>query len=659
MSVVSCTYKRDCPGSDFPITNYSAEGAEQFGLCFSLYFPQSAFDGGCISVCAVESNGPTCDPATQNAADICALQQAAECPPGSERHLFCNVATTCSCVSAGNAEFFYTTPAGTFCAETQEAADALAHSYACSHCSNPSTSVQIGALDACTCLNHTYAEQIGYAGQKPIVWAVTSGALPDGLILNTSTGVVSGTTTVSGEFTFTITAYLASGDYGTRTMTISVIEITTTSLPDFELGVPYSAQLTATGGSGNYAWKLETGTLPTGLTLFASGAISGTPTAAGSAMLKFSVIDLACDATNREFFIPQARVTGKSTTTIAEVKGFSEFYPFASTPPKKYMVRTYSTSMTGTDAAGNPVAPNEAASAHFRAFRALGPAIFDLATWYVTASGHDQINAAGQTIANASVQLYTSCPGGTFAPVAFSYTDPPYQYIIRGWCFPYDQCTIGGVPVDCAAAGLPPPSIICGTCSNPPVPVPGANLLGFSGDGKLSTAPYNGRPVFTSATHGESNRDGMDVLGIFGSLTYIPSERNLGHPTLTDGSYFGEMFYKSAWSVDLSVEYTDALALANATVYHSNGLVAQNKPRTFGFVSTWTTVDYTVHCSNLLAGEDYVAIVYLRGDDGSVTTIPYAFTATGPTHDITASVPTPPAGQNTIVRGATISYATP
>jgi hypothetical protein len=130
----------------------------------------------------------------------------------------------------------------------------------------------------------------------------------------------------------------------------------------------------------------------------------------------------------------------------------------------------------------------------------------------------------------------------------------------------------------------------------------------------------------------------------------------LGYPWITDGTYFGEMAYKSAWTVDLSVEYTDALALANATAYTSNGLVAQNKPRTTGFISTWTTVQYTIHCTNLLDGEQYVVILALQGDDGSVTTIPYTFTASGTTHDITANVPTPDAGHSTIVRGASINY---
>jgi putative Ig domain-containing protein len=48
-----------------------------------------------------------------------------------------------------------------------------------------------------------------------------------------------------------------------------------------EVGNPYSASLTATGGAGTYAWSPASGTLPPGLSLKVSGQISGTPAATG------------------------------------------------------------------------------------------------------------------------------------------------------------------------------------------------------------------------------------------------------------------------------------------------------------------------------------------------------------------------------------------
>jgi hypothetical protein len=57
--------------------------------------------------------------------------------------------------------------------------------------------------------------------------------------------------------------------------------ITTTSLPGGLTGTAYNQTLTATGTSP-ITWSLASGSLPTGLTLSSSGAISGTPTTAGT-----------------------------------------------------------------------------------------------------------------------------------------------------------------------------------------------------------------------------------------------------------------------------------------------------------------------------------------------------------------------------------------
>lgn len=134
-------------------------------------------------------------------------------------------------------------------------------------------------------------------GTAPYGYAVTSGALPAGLVLGTASGIVSGTPTAAGTFSFAITATDESvgGSYtGTRNYTVIIaapaIALTPGSsvLPAAQAGAAYSQQLTASGATAPYTYAVSAGSLPAGLALNPStGLISGTPAAAGT--FNFSV----------------------------------------------------------------------------------------------------------------------------------------------------------------------------------------------------------------------------------------------------------------------------------------------------------------------------------------------------------------------------------
>jgi Flp pilus assembly secretin CpaC len=75
------------------------------------------------------------------------------------------------------------------------------------------------------------------------------------------------------------------------------LAISTTSLPDGVLHAAYNATLQSTGGTGTVTWSLATGTLPPGLTLNPStGAIAGTPAAAGTSPITLRATDTATPA---------------------------------------------------------------------------------------------------------------------------------------------------------------------------------------------------------------------------------------------------------------------------------------------------------------------------------------------------------------------------
>ncbi len=81
---------------------------------------------------------------------------------------------------------------------------------------------------------------------------------------------------------------------------VADLAVTTGSLPAGQVGAPYSATATASGGAPPYSWQASG--LPAGLSIDpASGQISGTPSAAGSAQVTLTVTDrfgiLAASAT--------------------------------------------------------------------------------------------------------------------------------------------------------------------------------------------------------------------------------------------------------------------------------------------------------------------------------------------------------------------------
>ncbi len=69
------------------------------------------------------------------------------------------------------------------------------------------------------------------------------------------------------------------------------LAVSSASLPGGTASLPYSAQLAATGGAAPYSWSVSAGPLPAGLSLSASGVISGTPTIAGTSSFTVQVTD--------------------------------------------------------------------------------------------------------------------------------------------------------------------------------------------------------------------------------------------------------------------------------------------------------------------------------------------------------------------------------
>jgi len=143
-------------------------------------------------------------------------------------------------------------------------------------------------------------------GTAPFGWVAVG--LPAGLAMDPATGVISGSPTAAGTFTIGVTVSDALGASAGRIYPLTIraaLAITPPTMPTGTVGTAYpTTTFVAGGGLAPYAWAASG--LPAGLTMnAASGAISGTPSTAGTS----TVVVAATDAAG-------ARATSSSTLTV-------------------------------------------------------------------------------------------------------------------------------------------------------------------------------------------------------------------------------------------------------------------------------------------------------------------------------------------------------
>ncbi|HEX9619180.1 MAG TPA: putative Ig domain-containing protein, partial [Polyangiaceae bacterium] len=107
----------------------------------------------------------------------------------------------------------------------------------------------------------------------------------------------------------------AGGDAG------DALAVSAQALPRASFRIPYRAELTATGGSGeDYTWTLADGALPNGLALGAEGVVQGTPAELGSFALTVEVEDSEGETAQGELTLEVGR---KRWLAFRRRQGFS------------------------------------------------------------------------------------------------------------------------------------------------------------------------------------------------------------------------------------------------------------------------------------------------------------------------------------------------
>ena len=164
--------------------------------------------------------------------------------------------------------------------------------------------LSLGCSSASGQVGAPYSSNLAVTGGIPgYMFMITSGALPGGLSLNATSGLISGTPTMFGSFTFAAQATDSAGNVATTpanspSCSIMVVPPNPPSLSVMcqgataaTEGASYSSGLQASGGTPGYTYSVI-GSLPAGLNLSAtSGVISGIPTAAGAFTFTGKVVD--------------------------------------------------------------------------------------------------------------------------------------------------------------------------------------------------------------------------------------------------------------------------------------------------------------------------------------------------------------------------------
>ncbi|KFA25900.1 putative Ig domain-containing protein [Xanthomonas vasicola] len=188
-------------------------------------------------------------------------------------------------------------------------------------------------------VNYGTADGTATAGSDYVARSGTLSFAP-GVTTQNVAITVNGDTAVEPNETFSVglsgvsnaTIARATGT-GTILNDDAVVTISPASLPAATAGSAYSQTLTASGGTPGYTFVVSAGALPAGLTLNASGVLSGTPTASGSFNFTVTATDNGAPTSGSRAYtltVAGANVTLPATTLPAGTAG--QAYSSAITP---------------------------------------------------------------------------------------------------------------------------------------------------------------------------------------------------------------------------------------------------------------------------------------------------------------------------------------
>jgi hypothetical protein len=128
--------------------------------------------------------------------------------------------------------------------------------------------------------NLAYTETItAVGGISPYTYTLFSGSLPDGVSIS-NLGVISGTPTVNGNFTFTVQVTDSAFNVDIESYSLIVdppITLSPALLDPFVGGEPFNEIIAVSGGTPPYLFIIDSGSLPPGIILEPTGTLIGIP----------------------------------------------------------------------------------------------------------------------------------------------------------------------------------------------------------------------------------------------------------------------------------------------------------------------------------------------------------------------------------------------
>jgi large repetitive protein len=279
-------------------------------------------------------------------------------------------------------------------------------------------------------------------GTPPYQWSAGAG-FPPGLNLDPSTGIIAGTPTAAGNYSFpvSVTDSAANTASSTFALTVNIPALTITTIsPLFNgtIGIPYNQTLSASGGKQPYHWSVISGSTG-GLTLDPnSGSLQGTPQTAGTFTFTAQVTDNVGNTATQQFSFTVNTpslviVTAGSLASGAVGVSYSQKLPLNATGGTPPYTWSLSPNIPGLTFDPINVALNGTPTA---------PGSFPLSATVT--------DSAGVTATNKSLTL-------VIAPAALGITTPR-QLPDAALSSPYNQTIVaagGTPPYTWSAAGLP------------------------------------------------------------------------------------------------------------------------------------------------------------------------------------------------------------